>query len=179
MFWGLDSALAYKRHFPAINWLTSYSLYANSLGEWFNKNISPEWTKLRGNFIRLLSEEAELQETVKLIGMDAISDKDRLKMEAARSIREDFLHQAAFHEVDTYASAEKQFYMMKAVWSFYEKGIEALRGGADVEKISIMDVREKIGRLKYVKENEISAEYEAIISDLDKELQTTMKGEDN
>ena len=179
VFWGLDSALAYKRHFPAINWLTSYSLYANSLGEWFNKNISPEWTKLRGNFIRLLSEEAELLETVKLIGMDAISDKDRLKMEAARSIREDFLHQAAFHEVDTYASAEKQFYMMKAVWSFYEKGIEALRGGADVEKISIMDVREKIGRLKYVKENEISAEYEAIISDLDKELQTTMKGEDN
>ena len=179
VFWGLDSALAYKRHFPAINWLTSYSLYANSMGEWFNKNISPEWTKLRGNIIRLLSEEAELQETVKLVGMDAISHKDRLKMEAARSIREDFLHQAAFHEVDTYASADKQFTMMKTVWSFYEKGLEALEKGADVEKISLMDVREKIGRLKYVKEDEVSAEYEIIISALDEELQTTLKGEDD
>ena len=100
-------------------------------------------------------------------------------MEAARSIREDFLHQAAFHEVDTYASADKQFTMMKTVWSFYEKGLEALEKGADVEKISLMDVREKIGRLKYVKEDEVSAEYEIIISALDEELQTTLKGEDD
>ena len=178
VFWGLDSALAYKRHFPAINWLTSYSLYANSMGEWFNSNISPEWTKLRADFIRLLSEEAELEETVKLVGMDAISDIDRLKMEAARSIREDFLHQAAFHEVDTYASASKQFTMMKAVWSFYEKGLEALKNGADIEKISLMEVREKIGRLKYVKEEKVAEEFDAIISDLDNELKETMKGED-
>ena len=178
VFWGLDSALAYKRHFPAINWLTSYSLYANSMGEWFNKNISAEWTRLRGNIIRLLSEEAELQETVKLIGMDAISDKDRLKMEAARSVREDFLHQAAFHEVDTYASAEKQFIMMKAIWSFYEKSLEALSKGADIEKISLMDVREKIGRLKYSEEDKVAAEYENIISALDAELMSTLKGED-
>lgn len=178
VFWGLDSALAYKRHFPAINWLTSYSLYANSMGEWFNNNISPEWTKLRADFIRLLSEEAELEETVKLVGMDAISDTDRLKMEAARSIREDFLHQAAFHEVDTYSSASKQFTMMKAVWSFYEKSLEALRKGADIEKISLMEVREKIGRLKYVKEESVDDEFTAILSQLDKELEETMKGED-
>lgn len=178
VFWGLDSALAYKRHFPAINWLTSYSLYANSMGEWFNNNISPEWTKLRADFIRLLSEEAELEETVKLVGMDAISDTDRLKMEAARSIREDFLHQAAFHEVDTYSSASKQFTMMKAVWSFYEKSLEALRNGADIEKISLMEVREKIGRLKYVKEESVKDEFTAILSQLDKELEETMKGED-
>lgn len=178
VFWGLDSALAYKRHFPAINWLTSYSLYANSMGEWFNNNISPEWTKLRADFIRLLSEEAELEETVKLVGMDAISDTDRLKMEAARSIREDFLHQAAFHEVDTYSSASKQFTMMKAVWSFYEKSLEALRNGADIEKISLMEVREKIGRLKYVKEESVDDEFTAILSQLDKELEETMKGED-
>lgn len=178
VFWGLDSALAYKRHFPAINWLTSYSLYANSMGEWFNNNISPEWTKLRADFIRLLSEEAELEETVKLVGMDAISDTDRLKMEAARSIREDFLHQAAFHEVDTYSSASKQFTMMKAVWSFYEKSLEALRNGADIEKISLMEVREKIGRLKYVKEESVEDEFTAILSQLDKELEETMKGED-
>ena len=178
VFWGLDSALAYKRHFPAINWLTSYSLYANSMGEWFNNNISSEWTKLRADFIRLLSEEAELEETVKLVGMDAISDTDRLKMEAARSIREDFLHQAAFHEVDTYSSASKQFTMMKAVWSFYEKSLEALRNGADIEKISLMEVREKIGRLKYVKEESVEDEFTAILSQLDKELEETMKGED-
>lgn len=178
VFWGLDSALAYKRHFPAINWLTSYSLYANSMGEWFNNNISPEWTKLRADFIRLLSEEAELEETVKLVGMDAISDTDRLKMEAARSIREDFLHQAAFHKVDTYSSASKQFTMMKAVWSFYEKSLEALRNGADIEKISLMEVREKIGRLKYVKEESVDDEFTAILSQLDKELEETMKGED-
>ena len=178
VFWGLDSALAYKRHFPAINWLTSYSLYANSMGEWFNNNISPEWTKLRADFIRLLSEEAELEETVKLVGMDAISDTDRLKMEAARSIREDFLHQAAFHEVDTYSSASKQFTMMKAVWSFYEKSLEALRNGADIEKISLMEVREKIGRLKYVKEESVDDEFTAILSQLDKEFEETMKGED-
>ena len=178
VFWGLDSALAYKRHFPAINWLTSYSLYANSMGEWFNNNISPEWTKLRADFIRLLSEEAELEETVKLVGMDAISDTDRLKMEAARSIREDFLHQAAFHEVDTYSSASKQFTMMKAVWSFYEKSLEALGNGADIEKISLMEVREKIGRLKYVKEESVDDEFTAILSQLDKELEETMKGED-
>ncbi len=178
VFWGLDSALAYKRHFPAINWLTSYSLYANSMGEWFNNNISPEWTKLRADFIRLLSEEAELEETVKLVGMDAISDTDRLKMEAARSIRQDFLHQAAFHEVDTYSSASKQFTMMKAVWSFYEKSLEALRNGADIEKISLMEVREKIGRLKYVKEESVDDEFTAILSQLDKELEETMKGED-
>lgn len=179
VFWGLDSSLAYKRHFPAINWLTSYSLYANSMGEWFNSNISSEWTKLRGDFIKLLSEEAELQETVKLVGMDAISDTDRLKMEAARSIREDFLHQAAFHEVDTYASAHKQYTMMKAVWSFYEKSLEALKKGADIEKISLMDVREKIGRLKYVKEDEVQTEYDVIISELEKQLNEAMKGEDD
>ena len=178
VFWGLDSALAYKRHFPAINWLTSYSLYANSMGEWFNKNVSPEWTKLRGDFVKLLSEEAELQETVKLVGMDAISDKDRLKMEAARSIREDFLHQAAFHEIDTYTSAEKQYKMMKTVWAFYEMGLEALGNGADIEKISLMDVRERIGRLKYVEEDKVNEEYENIIAELKKELEDTMKGED-
>ena len=151
----------------------------NTAGEWFNTNISPEWTKLRADFIRLLSEEAELEETVKLVGMDAISDVDRLKMEAARSIREDFLHQAAFHEVDTYASASKQYTMMKAVWSFYEKGLEALKNGADIEKISLMEVREKIGRLKYVKEDAVADEYEKIIEELTKELEDTMKGEDD
>ena len=175
VFWGLDSALAYKRHFPAINWLTSYSLYAGSMGDWFNKNVAESWTDLRGKFIKLLAEEAELQETVKLIGMDAISSEDRLKMETARSIREDFLHQAAFHEVDTFTSAKKQHTMMKAVWLFYEKGLEALKKGADIEKICSVSVRENIGRLKYVKENDVNAEFESICSMLNEQLKEVGK----
>ena len=107
VFWGLDSALAYKRHFPAINWLTSYSLYADSLGKWFNENVDKDWTNMRTRIMGILSDEASLDEIVKLVGMDALSPSDRLKMEAARSIREDFLHQLAFHEIDTYTSLKK------------------------------------------------------------------------
>ena len=162
VFWGLDSSLAYKRHFPAINWLTSYSLYASSLGKWFNENVNPEWTELRGKIMKLLSEEAELQEIVKLVGMDALSAGDRLKMEAARSIREDFLHQLAFHEVDTYSSLQKQYLMMKLVILFYEMSRRALENSADIETIVKLDEREQIGRFKYVPEENIEAEYEKI-----------------
>ena len=135
VFWGLDSALAYKRHFPAINWLTSYSLYADSLGSWFNENVSDEWTTLRARLMALLSDEASLDEIVKLVGMDALSPTDRLKMETARSIREDFLHQLAFHEVDTYSSLRKQYLMMKLVLRFYDGSLDALKKGADIEKL--------------------------------------------
>lgn len=136
VFWGLDSALAYKRHFPAINWLTSYSLYADSLGSWFNENVSEEWTTLRARLMALLSDEASLDEIVKLVGMDALSPTDRLKMETARSIREDFLHQLAFHEVDTYSSLRKQYLMMKLVLRFYDGSLDALKKGADIENSS-------------------------------------------
>ena len=112
VFWGLDSSLAYKRHFPAINWLTSYSLYVDNMGKWFNEKVSPEWMTCRQGMMSLLQEEAELEEIVKMVGMDALSPTDRLKMEAARSIREDFLHQNSFHDVDTYTSLRKQFLMM-------------------------------------------------------------------
>ncbi len=166
VFWGLDSALAYKRHFPAINWLTSYSLYANSLGKWFNENVNGEWTTLRGKIIALLSEEAQLEEMVKLVGMDALSWGDRLKMEAARSIREDFLHQLAFHEVDTYTSAAKQYMMMKLVTEYYEKSKEALEKGVDIETIVKLPVREKIGRFKYVKEEDTEKEFSEIMEAL-------------
>ena len=153
VFWGLDSALAYKRHFPAINWLTSYSLYADSLGKWFNANVSDEWMTLRGRLMSLLSDEAALDEIVKLVGMDALSAPDRLKMEAARSIREDFLHQLAFHEVDTYSSLKKQYYMMKLVTEFYDESLDALGKGADIEDIVKLPVRESIGRFKYIHED--------------------------
>ena len=170
VFWGLDSALAYKRHFPAINWLTSYSLYADSLGKWFNENVAPDWTELRRRLMSLLSEEASLDEIVRLVGMDALSAPDRLKMEAARSIREDFLHQLAFHEVDTYSSLKKQHLMMKLTVEYYDRSLEALQTGANIEKIAALDVRENIGRFKYVQENEVEAEYESILSMLDSQL---------
>ena len=170
VFWGLDSALAYKRHFPAINWLTSYSLYADSLGKWFNAHAGADWTKLRGEMMKLLSEEAALDEIVKLVGMDALSAPDRLKMEAARSIREDFLHQLAFHEIDTYSSLNKQLCMMRLVTQFYDDALAALEQGAAIEEIVNLPVRESIGRFKYIKEENVNAEYAAISAELKKEL---------
>ena len=174
VFWGLDSALAYKRHFPAINWLTSYSLYADSLGKWFNANVSDEWMTLRGRLMSLLSDEAALDEIVKLVGMDALSAPDRLKMEAARSIREDFLHQLAFHEVDTYSSLKKQYYMMKLVTEFYDESLDALGKGADIEDIVKLPVRESIGRFKYIHEDNIDDEYAAVSAALKKQLKTAV-----
>lgn len=159
VFWGLDSSLAYKRHFPAINWLTSYSLYSDSLGKWFNENVAPKWMELRGRFMELLSEEASLEEIVKLVGMDALSSGDRLKMEAARSIREDFLHQLAFHEVDTYTSLKKQYLMMCLIMAYYDRSSDALALGADIDKIAMLPEKEAIGRFKYVKEEDIDTEY--------------------
>ena len=179
VFWGLDSALAYKRHFPAINWLTSYSLYADSLGKWFNENVSSDWTALRLEIMRLLSKEAELEEIVKLVGMDALSPKDRLTMEAARSVREDFLHQLAFHEVDTYSSLEKQLLMMRLVMAFYEKSLAALEDGGDVQKIVSMPVRERIGRFKYIKESDTQKEYDEIIAELENSLEKAKQGDDD
>lgn len=179
VFWGLDSALAYKRHFPAINWLTSYSLYADSLGKWFNEHVARDWTQLRGRIMALLSEEASLDEIVKLVGMDALSAPDRLKMEAARSIREDFLHQLAFHEVDTYSSLKKQHCMMSLVVAFYDKSLEALESGADIEKIVKMPVREAIGRFKYVNEKDVMTEYDRILVALSIDIKNALAREED
>ena len=174
VFWGLDSALAYKRHFPAINWLTSYSLYADSLGSWFNENVSEEWTSLRARLMALLSDEASLDEIVKLVGMDALSPSDRLKMETARSIREDFLHQLAFHEVDTYSSLRKQYLMMKLVLRFYDGSLNALKKGADIEKLVSIPSRESIGRFKYVPEKDIEDTYQTVCAAIDSETKAVV-----
>ena len=141
VFWGLDSALAYKRHFPAINWLNSYSLYLDDMEKWFNGNVAEDWMEGRQKMMTLLQEEAELEEIVKMVGMDALSPTDRLKMEAARSIREDFLHQNSFHEVDTYTSLKKQHMMMRLVNAFYERSVAALGEGASLRKLISMPVR--------------------------------------
>ncbi|MBQ2687584.1 MAG: V-type ATP synthase subunit A [Clostridia bacterium] len=179
VFWGLDSSLAYKRHFPALNWLTSYSLYTDTLSKWFDETVSEDWMKMRARLMQLLQEEAELEEIVKLVGMDALSSPDRLKLEAARSIREDYLHQNAFHEVDTYTPLNKQLLMMKLILAYYDKALSALRDGANIEKLVLMPIREAIGRFKYVKADEISKAYDEIIFTLDKDIDEIIaKGED-
>ena len=155
VFWSLDSDLAYKRHFPAINWLSSYSLYVDTLEKWFNAQVEENWTGMRAQIMRLLQEEAELNEIVQLVGMDALSAPDRLKLEAARSIREDFLHQNAFHETDTYTSLNKQYRMMELILDYYKKAGEALAAGVAIERLVALPVRENIGRFKYVDEAEV------------------------
>ena len=170
VFWGLDSALAYKRHFPAVNWLTSYSLYLDDLAGWFCGHAAPDWMECRNRLMGLLQEEAELQEIVQLVGMDALSAPDRLKLEAARSVREDFLHQNSFHEIDTYTPLSKQYLMMKLVLAYYDRCREALERGADVEKLVGLDVRERIGRFKYVHDTELEAAFEEIQKELAREL---------
>ena len=159
VFWGLDADLAYKRHFPAINWLTSYSLYVDTMEKWFNAQVDADWTNLRAEMLKLLQEEAELNEIVQLVGMDAISAPDRLKLEAARSIREDFLHQNAFHETDTYTSLKKQHMMMRLILGYYEGAQEALKQGANIERLVNLPVREAIGRFKYTEEDRLDTAF--------------------
>ena len=170
VFWGLDSNLAYKRHFPAINWLTSYSLYVDNMGDWFNENVHEDWMNCRSRLMRLLQEEAELQEIVQLVGMDALSAPDRLKLEAARSIREDFLHQNSFHEIDTYTPLEKQYLMMRLVIAYYDQCADALEKGVGIEDLVNLKVRESIGRYKYTETDRIREVYEQVVKELAAEL---------
>lgn len=178
VFWGLDSALAYKRHFPAINWLTSYSLYTDTVSDWFKENVAPDWMELRARLMLLLQEESELDEIVKMVGMDALSPADRMKLEAARSIREDYLHQNAFHEVDTYTPPKKQYLMMKLILEYYDVCCDALKNGADVEALSSMPVREEIGRYKYTENDAIDEKYSKVLADIKKQAEEIVLGRD-
>jgi V/A-type H+-transporting ATPase subunit A len=175
VFWGLDAGLAYKRHFPAVNWLTSYSLYVDTMANWYKENVAPDWMELRARIMHLLQEESELEEIVKLVGMDALSKSDRLKLEAARSIREDFLHQNAFHETDTYSTLKKQYKMMELVMAYFDKTTAALGKGANLDAMINMPIRERIGRFKYVKEDEIDKNFEDILYNLDVDIDDIIK----
>ncbi|MBQ6337008.1 MAG: V-type ATP synthase subunit A [Ruminococcus sp.] len=175
VFWGLDAGLAYKRHFPAVNWLTSYSLYVDTMANWFKENVAEDWMDLRARVMALLQEESELEEIVKLVGMDALSNTDRIKLEAARSIREDFLHQNAFHEVDTYSTLKKQYHMMQLVMAYFDKSTEALKQGANLNLLINMPIRERIGRFKYVREDEIEQNYQDILYNLDVDINNIIK----
>ncbi len=170
VFWGLSAQLAYKRHFPAIDWLTSYSLYLDRLTDWFEANVSHEWVELRQKTMQLLQEESELEEIVRLVGVDALSLKDRLKLETARSVREDYLHQNAFHDTDTYTSLEKQYGILKLILKWGELGERALTAGAPLSKISALPVREEIGRAKYVPENDVTEKFAAITQNLESQM---------
>lgn len=178
VFWGLDSNLAYKRHFPAINWLNSYSLYIDSVGKLFCEHVNENWLNLRHECVKILGEEANLEEIVKLVGMDALSASDRLKLEIARSIREDFLHQNAFHEVDTYTSLNKQFLMLNLIFKFQETANELIMNGVEVEEILKFKSREKIGRFKYVEKDDLEKEYEEILKEMAKEAENAVREEE-
>ena len=170
VFWGLDSSLAYKRHFPAINWLTSYSLYQAKVDAWADENVEPNFSAQRTEAMRLLQTEAELNEIVQLVGVDALSHGDRLILETARSIREDFLHQNSFHEVDTYTSLHKQYRMMKLILTFYKEANEAIKQGVTIQKLTKMDVIERIGRAKYVEEMNVDKSYDEIEREIKTEV---------
>ena len=179
VFWSLDSSLAYQRHFPAINWLNSYSNYLDEMEDWFNDEVEKDWMSTRQELMSLLQEEASLNEIVKMVGMDALSPQDRLKMEAARSIREDFLHQNSFDEVDTYTSLRKQYYMMKLVYAFYQQGVDALKDGANINEIVALPVREDIGRYKYTLEADIDREYEKVSEELHRQMAASIRKEED
>ena len=156
VFWGLSASLAYRRHFPAIDWIQSYSLYGDSMGDWYKDNVAQEWEENRAKALRILQEEAQLEEIVRLVGMDALSYADRLTMETAKSLREDYLHQDAFHEVDTYASLKKQFMMLKLILECDKYSREVLAKDVDLDDILKIGAREMIGRMKYIPESELS-----------------------
>lgn len=174
VFWGLDSALAYKRHFPAINWMNSYSLYADKVGQWMDRNVAPEWSRLRGDALKLLQDEAELEEIVRLVGQDALSFTDRLKLEAARSLREDFLQQDSFDDVDTYCSLNKQYRMLSIILKFYYEGSAALANNASYNELTKIPARYEISRLKFLPEDQVEAKFEQISRDLVDQINAVM-----
>ena len=171
VFWALDAQLAYRRHFPAINWLTSYSLYQDRLSAWMQREVADDWVSLRSDAMRILQEESELEEIVRLVGIDALSLKDRMTLETAKSIREDYLHQNAFHEVDTYTSMPKQYKMLSLILTFGHMAQKALEDGAEFSQVLALPVRERIGRAKYITEEDIGT-LDEIMKELKEQMQT-------
>ncbi|MFA7620658.1 MAG: V-type ATP synthase subunit A [Aminobacteriaceae bacterium] len=169
VFWGLDASLAYQRHFPAINWLLSYSLYTEKLDEFWDTKFDDEWSPLRIEAMTLLEEEDNLREIVRLVGVDALSKEERMVLETAKSLREDFLHQNAFHEIDTYASMEKQYKMLRTILLFHKIAMDALRKGASMNEIFNLPVRESIARMRYLEEKDI-AKIDEVESQVKKEV---------
>ncbi|WP_252222187.1 MULTISPECIES: V-type ATP synthase subunit A [unclassified Clostridium] len=166
VFWGLDAQLAYQRHFPTINWLTSYSLYADTIDKWMNGNVAENWGALRLEAMTILQDEAQLQEIVRLVGIDALSEKDRLKLDVAKSIREDYLQQNGFHEIDTYTSLKKQYKMLNLILGYRKEAERALEAGVYLNDILAMeDLKDRIARSKYIHEDDLE-KMDQIVVDL-------------
>ena len=170
VFWSLDSALAYKRHFPAVNWLNSYSLYLDKVLDWMDQNVSPEWSRLRQQAMALLKEEASLEEIVKLVGLDTLSVQDRLKLEASRSLREDFLHQNSFDDIDTFTPLFKQQRMLQLILHYYDLASSALRAGVRFERLTGLSIMEQVGRFKYTKEEQVEEKFAELHKALDETI---------
>ncbi|MBQ6000240.1 MAG: V-type ATP synthase subunit A [Clostridia bacterium] len=179
VFWSLDSALAYKRHFPAINWLSSYSLYSDSMGQWLNENISPEWTNLRARAMSLLQKEDELNEIVQLVGVDALSAEDRMILEVTRSIREDYIQQNAFDDNDAFSTYDKQSKMLALVLSYYDVCLDALNKGAGLDDLIGLKVRERIARAKEVPQDKVDEVFADISKELVREVEEVLGKEEN
>jgi len=177
VFWGLSSSLAYKRHFPAIDWIQSYSLYLDKLNDWYRDHINSEWAELRTEAMAILQEESSLNEIVRLVGIDALSDKDRVLMETAKSLREDYLQQDAFDEVDTYASMHKQYKMLQLILNCHHESLIALDNDADLNDVISIKAKEAIGRAKYVTEDEVDQKYAQIEKEMKQQLADTYKDE--
>ncbi len=169
VFWGLSASLAYKRHFPAIDWLASYSLYGDKLEDWYRDNVDEEWAFYRTSALRILQEEASLDEIVRLVGVDALSPVDRMTMETAKSIREDYLHQDAFHEVDTYASLTKQFKMLKLILKCHDLGLKAVHEDIEIDDILELPARESVSRCKYIEESNLD-KFDTILVEMNKQI---------
>ncbi|MFH1508812.1 MAG: V-type ATP synthase subunit A [bacterium] len=170
VFWGLDANLAYRRHFPAINWLTSYSLYVDELEDYYKNEVAEEWPALRTKTMTLLQQEASLQEIVRLVGVDALSSKEQLVLQTSKSIREDYLIQNAFDDVDTYTSMKKQYWMLKAILTFHDKALEMIQNDVPLAKLMELPVRQKMARSKMIPEDKIK-ELENIITEIQKEFE--------
>ena len=176
VFWGLDASLAYRRHFPAINWLNSYSLYRDRLSDWFSANVSKSWMDFTARCLKTLQVEADLQEIVKLVGMDALSPSDRLTLDVAQSIREDFLQQNAFLDIDSYTPLDKQYGMLDMIFTYEDRARRAIEAGADIEEICALPVHERIGRAKTVANDNYQNEFKAIKADIVAQLDQLIAG---
>lgn len=177
VFWGLDANLAYRRHFPAINWLLSYSLYTDRMKDWYSENISRDYNDYRAEMMKILQEEAELEEIVRLVGIDSLSAKDRVTMEVARSLREDYLHQNAFHDIDTFTTPQKQFRMLKLLLSYFYMSQDAVKKGIDIRDLFSLPVRDKIGRAKYIPQEKIDEEFGLIEQELAQQMDALFEKE--
>ncbi len=171
VFWSLEDWLAYERHFPAINWLSSYSLYIDNLEEYFRREVAEDWADMRKGALKILQQEAELKEIARLVGVDALSPQDRLTLDTAKSLREDFLHQNAFHEVDTYTSFAKQYRMLRAILLFHNQAQKAFQDGMEFKKLASLPVKEEIARMKYIPEDKIQT-----FDRLEEKIREEMKG---